>query len=1796
MAEVAFISRNATLPQSQDFSFLRDEGLRYIQQLSGSVWTDYNTHDPGYTILEHVCYALTDLGIRTDANILDLLTPPADSGLTLNDTMFHSAASVLPNAAVTVNDYRKLIIDVEGVRNAWVIPNEDFTIAPSYNFFYLDYTSADVGQLRHGDNSSVPFNRVKVEDLKGRYDVVVEFLPEVSETDDKEAVLEAVKKVLDANRNLCEMYLDVLGPNKTDEVSIEANINLEPGTDPDDVLGQVFFLAEEFISPTAQFRTLRDMVDRGYSADRIYEGPLLTHGFLENSEMSRLDRPKQLYASDITAIIQSIPGVRKVTGVRLTLTLDDQTTKDTSGSGCVKLNSLRTTEIVLDVPDTNNGSIAFTVGNNSAAVDYARAIARRDAYRAGGRRKKSGYTSEDLPTPSGTPSAWGNYQSVQNELPETFATSRAGLPANATEERKAQARQLKGFLLFFDQILANYFAQLNQVKDLLSWRNNPDKTTYFVQEVSNIKDGADLFVDPSGAVDLQAMRDTQAVYVDRRNRVLDQLLARFSEQITDYSLVLFSKYQVAERDFHAEAKSNFLAKYPAIGSERGLGHNIKATRDAVANNVTEPDIWDTVNVPGYKKRVSALLGITDERTRFLFAHHKFTIIQPANGEYAFRFEVDHGTLHFTLDGANQTGGTAYDDAIADFELFLGYLNEFQYEPLGTDRFTIENAADTVLCTSQVFDSEADREAARLSMTDYFAAGAFDEYTGMHVVEHLLLFPDDTSKDLLNVTKRTASARFLTQQLGSTWPSIDDYDTDAPSTIFAGAGTALSYTNPETNEVTPLIQWFNPLYPLAHILSRDWKYYQFDETNYSFSLVNSGSTDAYPADEFAFSSAEEVMYAAALNLNYWLQLAEVPLENVLSTGGLDNPYPYQLTVVLPSWTERSRNEAFRAQAEHILRVEAPAHIAVNILWIDEQQMRNFEICYERYLKELSGIASAPIEVTTHNEFLGKLGGLRTKFAVQYKVNDPDLASSYEAGSELARLDLGVGQSVEQIAAITADGLYQWDVEPSVPNQPWIRVNMTDDLGTIYCDSAAMDMNGVDFFARHGVFLVRVATRNAYQVLEHDVIITIDPDSPALYQIDETRKYPACYAPGEKLAWATVAGGNTATAWLTTESNSLPPGLVLITDLSQSPTYLAGDIVVDPADPTVFQTTAFAHPDNIVIGIEDNSGNISTHFFSSGGSLVNTTQAALAPGQTLQLQLATRPLPLTRNGIAVDPLHENNVQVNDLLFTIPGDPNLGSAAAITVIDHRNRVVDLSLLGIDVVPTGNDIELRVLDKDVFDAGFPAFQSTIWRRENNNGLHTYYLEPTIHASFSNTCGSTVPIQMDIRVREDQAAVAVFDGFGGHPRTLLKTDRAKLSITRFEPSGANAPVGLVSVFDPDELDYITVTSHGSNQGDSFDTWQERLLDYGLTLDTATGVLSIGSMDPTIHDATAQYTTLQNKVVASKKAVFLVKLVVEAYDKKGGHNSVTMLAIFARTSSFSIAKAADDAPIHAYRPGDLLATVVDDNGIGVGYVDVVSPTWLTEESPYVYLYNGIEINTTNGEIRVADRQLGLPVVDGKTWGTSALEAIYNDTAKAAAEEAAITADFDDAKDMRFTDIFTHSTTIESTKASVAYWELFLQFGRDPFEIELSVTNALGKTANETVKVNFNLPAPGTAIWSSTTFKGSYTYPLIDFSQLDEADQAMLLNEKVFPEGQLRNTLFLKVDIVENYFDPTRPILSPQFQVLGLENPLLESKVSAALFEFYGSAFGNIGAKLQNLFMVDIRTGELSVIPLSKSKS
>jgi hypothetical protein len=116
------IERDKSREPAFDYEQLRREAIAHIQRLSGKIWTDYNLHDPGVTILEQLCYAITDLAYRTDFPIDEIL---ADKKGDIDPLLhaFFSKASILSTSPITVNDYRKLVLDeVDEVENVWIEP------------------------------------------------------------------------------------------------------------------------------------------------------------------------------------------------------------------------------------------------------------------------------------------------------------------------------------------------------------------------------------------------------------------------------------------------------------------------------------------------------------------------------------------------------------------------------------------------------------------------------------------------------------------------------------------------------------------------------------------------------------------------------------------------------------------------------------------------------------------------------------------------------------------------------------------------------------------------------------------------------------------------------------------------------------------------------------------------------------------------------------------------------------------------------------------------------------------------------------------------------------------------------------------------------------------------------------------------------------------------------------------------------------------------------------------------------------------------------------------------------------------------------------------------------------------------------------------------------------------------------------------------------------------------------------------------------------------------------------------
>src|SRR5690606_17646260 len=58
----------------------------------------------------------------------------------------------------------------------------------------------------------------------------------------------------------------------------------------------------------------------------------------------------------------------------------------------------------------------------------------------------------DLPVDIGNAYPVSDYYPIQNDLPLIYGVGEAGLPDSASVQRKAQAQQLKGFMMLFEQM------------------------------------------------------------------------------------------------------------------------------------------------------------------------------------------------------------------------------------------------------------------------------------------------------------------------------------------------------------------------------------------------------------------------------------------------------------------------------------------------------------------------------------------------------------------------------------------------------------------------------------------------------------------------------------------------------------------------------------------------------------------------------------------------------------------------------------------------------------------------------------------------------------------------------------------------------------------------------------------------------------------------------------------------------------------------------------------------------------------------------------------------------------------------------------------------------------------------------------------------------------------------------------------------------------------------------------------------------------------------------------------------
>jgi hypothetical protein len=924
MEKPAFISSAEERNPGLDYFSLRAEGIQAIQQLTGSFWTDYNEHDPGVTILEQLCYAITDLCYRTEFDVQDhLYNHPED------DT-FLKAHEILPCNALTINDYRKLIFDlVFELKNIWVLPIEE------------DGTS-----------------------FRGLYKILIDVDPNIKGEENRRAIAEKTERVFCNNRNICE-DIEEIKILKAIEVGIFADIEVDGIKDIESILAHIYYKVDEYLSPEIRFYSLQELLQEGYQLNEIFNGPLLKHGFIKTSELQ--PKSNKVLISEIIKIIMQVSGVVSVKNLYLKV-------GDTKYENQLEIGEESLPKLITMLSDQQqNPSIHFFRGAvHYTTIDYNIVERKLNEFQSANKRVYR-LSEETISIPLGKKLNVENYYSIQNQFPLTYGIGEYGIPKSSNNTRKAQAKQLKGYLLIFEQLFANHLSQLANAKNLFSLKEDV-KQTYFYQTLENVPDVHLLLKEKmhefigdtdlhggislnyhSGLPQLVKAKDN---YTDRRNRFLDYLLAIHGESYTQYSLSQFN-YYFNEEEFERHLIQNKTRLLKSLS-------NINKNRARAFNYLEQGAGTD--NITGMEAKISILLGlgvqtsdqVSSYKAHSLISHYKDYGLHLLNEEvkdnekelwdqaakvneswteefieenFDFIDMEDTGNSFYTSEDRkaflNETlpfkSGIILSDFLKDGITISNYqVGKINEE--GQDKYyALFRAKDKTWKKIGVYQSQAEANAAVEELVKIVKELNIQS-EGLHIVEHILLRPDLVDQNHGVLIYDEHRKPFLRSQ--------EQYSFDEREKIIREIKVHLYEFSNYSVEATP---------------EKDFEvHFKTPDDKYHFISMEAKASveETHERMESLFKFMSDQFQIVPIEKKIGLYVKNTHSGKIIP----EDFYSYRVSVVLPTWTARFSNKEFRSIIEDTIHEQKPANIALNCYWLTPSQLEQFEKVYYDWMEE------------------------------------------------------------------------------------------------------------------------------------------------------------------------------------------------------------------------------------------------------------------------------------------------------------------------------------------------------------------------------------------------------------------------------------------------------------------------------------------------------------------------------------------------------------------------------------------------------------------------------------------------------------------------------------------------------------------------------------------------------------------------------------------------------------------------------------------------------------------------------
>lgn len=567
------------------------EAIHAIEESGGKKWSNYNPSDPGRTILDILCFALLDLGYKSNFPMEDILS--GKDGKVRTTNKLYTAREILFTNPVTLADFRKLLIDrSDAIKNCWIEPASSKLFPGSFQTYYELCDELKILFLKNqkaelSDKASDAFKKELANLWKG------------------------INGLLYQYRNLGDLFLK---PSMLIPVSwhIKGKFYYHSGADIEREIAKTYYELNNFWSTYIHFQTYEELKSQGKSVDQILNGPRMNNGFITDDDLTPLTKHFDLKRLKSTLVEnENLSSVFAfgINAPKATLS-NGKVMIPTGTSPFFDYTIVSRVVQHADNLQFYNGEQLVRRIDQAKVNTYYNQLADRKAI--GG----NAFESDLGPSlPKGKYRDIKSYHSVQYLFSQQFGLNVDRSFEGIADLDKGRIKQLKAYLMLFEQLIADHQAQLAHIGELLSF----DAGVKVGEEICKTYYSQGLYKAPAARFILKAFdsykkenqyldkhpektwnqfrNDNNNAYesflensknrvdnnIHRKSRIMDHLLSRHGEKYDESCAPVlnphYGNYSLAK----VEIVSSLLKTFPMYSENIGRSYFDQTDKEKISN-------------------------------------------------------------------------------------------------------------------------------------------------------------------------------------------------------------------------------------------------------------------------------------------------------------------------------------------------------------------------------------------------------------------------------------------------------------------------------------------------------------------------------------------------------------------------------------------------------------------------------------------------------------------------------------------------------------------------------------------------------------------------------------------------------------------------------------------------------------------------------------------------------------------------------------------------------------------------------------------------------------------------------------------------------------------------------------------------------------------------------------------------------------------------------------------------------------------------------------------------------------